>query len=255
MAEKPFVLVSNDDGADAEGIRALAEALRAFADVLVVAPDRERSGTSHAISLARPLRVSERGADVFAVDGTPVDCVYLGLLHLAPRRPAVVVSGVNHGYNLGADVFYSGTVAAAIEAAIRGVPAIAVSLAHSERDFTSAASFAAAAVAALLDGSPLPPRTLLNVNVPPGRPTSYRVTRLGHRVYRDRVEERSDLRGRRYFWIGGPDAGHADVAGSDCEAIAQGRISVTPLGLDLTEATLLAAGLPMAVEGFPRSAV
>src|SRR5688572_8971429 len=125
---RPLILVSNDDGVNAPGLVALADALRPVADVMVVAPDRERSATSHSISLDRPLRVDELEPGVFSVDGTPVDCVYLALLHLVPRPPALVVSGINHGFNLGSDVFYSGTVAGALEAALRDVPAIALSL-------------------------------------------------------------------------------------------------------------------------------
>src|SRR5437879_1469069 len=131
---RPLLLISNDDGVHAHGISALAEALADLGEVLVVAPSREQSAMSHAISLDRPLRKQEVRPGWFAIDGTPVDCVYLGLLHIAPRPPALVVSGINHGYNLGADVFYSGTVAAAVEGAIRGVPSIAISLAARQRD-------------------------------------------------------------------------------------------------------------------------
>src|SRR6267154_4283997 len=128
MSERPLILVTNDDGVGAPGIAAAAEALKEIGDVIIAAPDRERSASSHSISLDRPLRVDEVEAGVFAIDGTPVDCVYLALLHLVPRAPALCVSGINNGYNLGSDVFYSGTVAGAVEAALRNVPAIAVSL-------------------------------------------------------------------------------------------------------------------------------
>src|SRR6476620_11203221 len=128
MRERPLILVSNDDGVAAPGIRAAVDALRPVGDVIVAAPDRERSASSHSISLDRPLRVDEVEPGVYAIDGTPVDCVYLALLHLVPRRPALCVSGINNGFNLGSDVFYSGTVAAALEGALRGVPAIALSL-------------------------------------------------------------------------------------------------------------------------------
>src|SRR4029077_2117011 len=126
--KKPLVLITNDDGVLAPGIRTMADALRDFADVIVAAPDRERSAASHSISLDRPLRVDEIEAGVYSIDGTPVDCVYLALLHLVPRKPALCVSGINNGYNLGSDVFYSGTVAGAVEPPLRNVPAIAVSL-------------------------------------------------------------------------------------------------------------------------------
>src|SRR5215471_16153187 len=142
MRERPLILVTNDDGVMAPGIRALLPELRAIGDVVVAAPDRERSAASHSISLDRPLRVDELEAGVFAIDGTPVDCVYLGLLHLVPRRPTLVVSGINNGYNLGSDVFYSGTVAGAVEGALRGVPALAVSLERRKpQDFSFADTF------------------------------------------------------------------------------------------------------------------
>src|SRR5262249_46779916 len=223
----------NDDGVEARGLGALAEALADLGEILVVAPSREQSAMSHAISLDRPLRKREVQAGWYAIDGTPVDCVYLGLLHLAPREVALVASGINHGLNLGADVFYSGTVAAAVEGAIRGVPAFAISLEAHEREFAQAARFAHALGRAILEKG-LPPQTLLNVNVPPGQPRGYRWTRLGKRIYRDQVEERQDLRGRTYYWIGGPDAGYRDVVGSDCHAVRDGVASVTPLDLDLT---------------------
>jgi len=235
---RPLILISNDDGVAAAGLRALADALADLGEITVVAPSREQSAMSHAISLDRPLRKKEVGPGWFAIDGTPVDCVYLGVLHLLARPPALVVSGINHGYNLGADVFYSGTVAAAVEGAIRGIPALAISLAREASDLGPAARFAhALARAVLLRG--LPPQTLLNVNVPAGRPSGYRWTRLGRRIYRDQVEERQDLRGRTYYWIGGPDAGFGDIAQSDCHAVRDGVASVTPLDLDLTHAHLL----------------
>ena len=142
---KPLVLITNDDGVLAPGIRAVADALREFAEVIVAAPDRERSAASHSISLDRPLRVDEIEPSTYAIDGTPVDCVYLALLHLVPRKPALVVSGINNGFNLGSDVFYSGTVAGAVEGALRGVPALAVSLERRRpQDFSHAAAFARA---------------------------------------------------------------------------------------------------------------
>src|SRR3954464_4910540 len=145
MSERPLILVTNDDGVLAPGIRAVAEALREVGDVVVAAPDRERSAASHSISLDRPLRVDEIEEGVFSIDGTPVDCVYLALLHLVPRRPALVVSGINNGFNLGSDVFYSGTVAGAVEGALRGVPALALSLERRRpQDFSHAARFGAA---------------------------------------------------------------------------------------------------------------
>jgi 5'-nucleotidase len=236
---RPLILLANDDGVGARGLQALAERLSDLGELLVVAPDRERSATSHAFTMDRPLRLEEVRPGWYSIDGTPVDCVYIGLLKLAPRPLSLVVSGINHGLNLGADVFYSGTVACAVEAAIRGVPSMAMSLEYrAGADFAPAAAFAHALARAILREG-LPPGTLLNVNVPPGAPLGYRWTRLGRRIYRDQVEERADLRGRRYYWIGGPTVGYGDVPGSDCHSVRDGVASVTPLDLDLTHSGLL----------------
>jgi 5'-nucleotidase len=241
---RPTILLSNDDGIHAAGLRALAKRLGELGDLVVVAPDRERSATSHAFTLDRPLRCEELEPGWFSVDGTPADCVYLGLLKLSAVKPSLVVSGINHGFNLGSDVFYSGTVAGAVEAALRNVPALAVSreftrgMRHEPEVFDQAAGFVyALARAVLAEG--LPVGTLLNVNVPARITGGYQWTRLGRRVYRDQVDERRDLRGRRYYWIGGPAEGYGDVNGSDLYAARDGLVSVTPLGLDLTHAGLL----------------
>ncbi len=242
---RPIILLSNDDGIQAAGLRTLADRLADLGEIVVVAPDRERSAQSHAFTLDRPLRCEELQPGWYSVDGTPADCVYLGVLKLCPRKPSLVVSGINHGYNLGSDVFYSGTVAGAVEAALRSVPAMAVSLEfsrgmrHEANRFDRAAQFAhALAHAVLAEG--LPPNTLLNVNVPHNpQPKAVQWTRLGKRVYRDQVDERKDLRGRRYYWIGGPADGYGDIAGSDCHAVRDGFVAVTPLDLDLTHAGLL----------------
>src|SRR3954466_7799039 len=239
---KPLILITNDDGVLAPGIRAVADALRAFAEVVVAAPDRERSAASHSISLDRPLRVDEIEAQTYAIDGTPVDCVYLALLHLVPRRPSLVISGINNGYNLGSDVFYSGTVAAAVEGALRGVPALAVSLERRRpQDFSHAAAFLAAMARELVQRGPgaLPDASLLSVNVPGGPLRGYRVTFLGRRVYRDQVDVRQDLRGRHYYWIGGPEGNAPDLPGSGCSAFRDGLASVPPLGLDLTHLPMM----------------
>ncbi len=253
--KRPLILLSNDDGVEATGLRALARQLGDLGDVMVVAPDRERSATSHAFTLDRPLRCEELEPGWFSVDGTPADCVYIGLLKLCAERPRLVVSGINHGYNLGSDVFYSGTVAGAVEAALRDVPAIAVSrewqrgLKRDDAAFEPAARFVhALARATLTEG--LPPGTLLNVNVPAREPRGYRWARLGKRVYRDQVDERRDLRGRRYYWIGGPAEGYGDVADSDLHAVRDGLVAVTPLDLDLTHAGLLEHLPGWKLEGF-----
>lgn len=250
-------MLANDDGIRSQGLRALADRLADLGDLYVVAPDRERSATSHAFTLDRPLRCEEITERWFMVDGTPADCVYLGVLNICPRRPDLVISGINHGLNVGSDVFYSGTVAGAVEAALRDVPAIAISLdckgAVEEGQFAAAAQFGRALGKAVL-ATGLPAGTLLNVNVPrEPRAAGYRWTRLGKRVYRDQVDERADLRGRRYYWIGGPALGYGDVAGSDCHAVRDNLVSVTPLSLDLTHDGLLERLPSWDLEGFDRA--
>jgi 5'-nucleotidase len=253
---RPVILLSNDDGIRSPGLRALARRFADLGEVIVVAPDRERSATSHAFTLDRPLRCEEVEKGWFSVDGTPADCVYLGLLKLCTERPRLVVSGINQGFNLGSDVFYSGTVAGAVEAALRDVPAVAVSLEfirgmhRDEAPYAHAADFVhALGRAILVEG--LPPGTLLNVNVPRtmARP-GFRWTRLGKRLYRDQVDERADLRGRRYYWIGGPPADQGDLPGTDSHAVEHGLPSVTPLDLDLTHAGLLERLPDWRLEGF-----
>jgi 5'-nucleotidase len=233
VGNRPLVLLSNDDGYRSSGIEAFRRALEARADVVICAPEVEQSAASHALSLHRPLRLFQHAAGVFSVDGTPADCVYVALYaegRVLPRRPDLVLSGVNHGVNLGDDVFYSGTVAAAREGALKGIPSMAVSAAVNA-DFDEAAKFAARLALALHESQGGP--ALLNVNVPEGRDWAVRATRLGRRIYRDEVEFRRDPRGREYLWIGGPGAAHEAVAGSDTEAFDEGIVGVTPLVLDL----------------------
>jgi len=232
------ILVSNDDGYNAEGILALTAAMEPLGEVWVVAPESQQSAASHAISLHRPLRLRELGPRRFAVDGTPTDCSYLAINHLMrDARPTIAVSGINHGPNLADDVTYSGTVAAAMEASILGIPAIAFSLAtRQDFEFDVAARFAREFVRAAV-GQPLAPSMLLNVNVPAGSAISeYRVTRLGKHSYGCDVVEKTDPRGRKYYWIGGSEYSHEDIPGSDCSAVyREERISVTPLHLQLTD--------------------
>lgn len=248
---KPLILVSNDDGIDAPGIRALAAALADLGEIWVVAPDREQSAKSHAISLDRPLRVEQRGETWWAVDGTPADSVYLALHHILPRRPSLVASGINHGYNLGSDFFYSGTVAAAVEGAVRGIPAFAISLERGPEIGRTWAAQVAHAVAHAILTEGLPTKSLLNVNVPNhGELRGYSWTRLGERAYRDQVEVRTDLRGQRYFWIGGPELEVADAPGSDGAAARDQIVSITPLDLDLTNHQLLESLPGWRLQGF-----
>jgi 5'-nucleotidase len=239
---KPLILISNDDGIFAAGIAALVGPLEELGEVVVVAPDRERSATSHALTLASPLRAHEIKPGWWSVDGTPADCVYLATHHLCPRKPALVVSGINNGYNLGADFFYSGTVAAAVEGALRGIPSVAFSMDRGggPDDLARAARFARALAHAILSEG-LPPKTLLSVNVPRGELAGYRWTRLGDRIYRDQVDERTDPRGGKYFWIGGPAVSVDGSPDSDGLACQHGIVSVTPLDLDVTHHDLLGA--------------
>lgn len=242
------ILCSNDDGVDAPGLRALAEALLPLGEVTVCAPDREQSATSHSISLHRPLRIEShapwgpRGEiQRFSVDGTPTDAVYVAVNHLLKESPPeLVASGINRGANLAQDLHYSGTVAAAMEACVLGMPSFAISLVgRGGHDYAHAAAFARALVPKIAAHG-LPPGTFLNVNVPPGVPRGARVTRLGRRSYAAAVVEKMDPRGRAYYWIGGDEQAHERVAGSDCDAVFDhGFISVTPLHLDLTHLPLV----------------
>ena len=237
---RPVLLVSNDDGIASEGIRVLAEALEPLGEVWVVAPDRENSAVSHALTLSRPLRLTRLGERRFTVDGTPTDSVTLGICQvLKDRHPDLVVSGINFGANMGDDVHYSGTVSAAFEAVILGVPAIAVSQVIGEGfTFATAAAFAHTLAGRVLERG-LPPGSLLNVNVPPVAPRGVRFTRLGKRRYTEGVIADTDPRGRPCFWIGGGDPVWEPIPGTDFNELHAGYVSITPLQLDMTEHGLL----------------
>jgi len=245
------VLLTNDDGIEAEGLQAMRRALVELEDVrlAVIAPDGNRSATARSITTRRPLWVEEvsfeDGRIGYATDGTPVDCVRLaGLGLIAGFRPDLVVAGINHGANLGDDITYSGTVAAALEGVVLGMPAIAVSQQSGARaldfrfdggfSFDVAASFVARLVESIED-VPLPARTLLNVNVPAGDPGGVEVTSLGRRIYRDELKLEHEEENRRRYWIYGSDPGFHDDPGTDLAAVAQGRIAVTPIHFDLTD--------------------
>jgi 5'-nucleotidase len=232
-----IILVTNDDGIDSEGLTALAAALRDIGEVFIVAPDRERSATSHSFSAFSPVSVKYVDSHTMAViDGTPTDCVMLALKRLLPRMPHLVVSGINKGANLGDDVNYSGTVAAAKEATISGIPAFAISLATRRNyNFTFAAQFAAK-IAEKIFIRELPPKTLLNVNVPNnGMPKGVMIARLGKRIYCDTIEEKVDkATGVVYYCIVGSDPGWEREEGTDFQAIEKNMVSITPLYLDLT---------------------
>ena len=228
------LLLTNDDGIFARGVAALEEALAELGEVYVVAPDREQNAVGHALTLHRPLRVERLSDRRVAVNGTPSDCVNLGILGLLPHVPHLVVSGINHGSNLGDDVTYSGTVSAAMEGTLLGVPSVAVSLVDPERGNFDEAARIARLIAARVLREGLPSKTLLNVNVPSGVVKGIRFTRLGHRVYKEKVAEEVDPRGRTYYWIGAGPPVWEDRDATDVAAIRDGYASVTPLHLDLT---------------------
>jgi 5'-nucleotidase len=247
------ILVSNDDGIAADGLAALVSAMEPLGEVWVVSPDREQSAASHAISLHRPLRIRTVKERWYSVDGTPTDCSYLAIHHLMKEaKPALMVSGINHGANMADDVTYSGTVAAAMEASLLGVPSIAFSLVAREAfDFGPAARFARGLAQAALSEK-LPQHMLLNVNIPgDAEPRGYSMTRLGKHSYGFDVVENVDPRGRKYYWIGGSQYQHDDIPGSDCNAVHKDKlISVTPLHLELTEFSLMERISNWNVEGF-----
>ena len=232
MAER-VILVTNDDSYHAEGIKALEEGLRALGRVVVVAPDRDRSAAAHALTLRHPLRPRAHGPDHWSVDGTPTDCVNLGVLGLVDARPDLVVSGINSGLNLGDDVTYSGTVAAAIEGTVLGVPSIAMSQDGPPFDYPAGARIAARISALVLERG-LPRDTFLSVNVPRGPVFGARLTRQGRRIYHEPIVKRVDPRGKTYYWIGGKPSGWREDPGCDHAAVEEGLVSITPLHIDLT---------------------
>lgn len=241
------ILVSNDDGFFTEGIKALANALRKIGEVWVVAPDREQSASGHSLTLHRPIRVkaTNEAMNEYSVDGTPTDCVNVAVNCLMKERPDLVVSGINRGANLGDDVTYSGTVAAALEAALLGIPAIAVSAVQStdsdEYKYEAAADYAAF-LAEKVSRHELDAGTVLNVNVPSEVEVGERRTvicKMGRRIYDDVLEERLDPRGRPYYWLGGKQVDSHIEPDTDCEAAAQKKISLTPIQLDMTNYSFL----------------
>jgi len=234
----PIILVANDDGFRSEGIIALSEALRPLGTVYVVAPDRERSAAGHSLTLSHPLRVEKVGHRIYAVDGTPTDCVNLAVNGILRKKKIdILVSGINKGGNMGDDITYSGTVSAAMEGTLLGIPSVAVSLvSRNHFRFEGAAEFAAKVARKVLSRK-LPKDTLLNVNLPNVQKSEIRgvkVTRQGKRIYGEAVVEKRDPRGRKYYWIGGDTLQTKDIPGSDLEAVEQNYISITPIHLDLT---------------------
>lgn len=244
----PFILISNDDGIDAPGLLALKQALEKIAAVRVIAPERNWSVAGHAKTLHRPLRVRPTqladGSEAYKCDGSPSDCVAVALLGFFGERPALVVSGINSNANVGSDITYSGTVAAAMEAAIDGTPAIAVSLdVNASAQHYDTAGVYAARIAQRVLQTGLPPDTLLNVNVPDVSRDEIRgvaITRGGKRIYYDQLFSRQDPSGQPYYWIGGArPGGNVELQGTDIWALANHLVSITPVQLDLTNHTLL----------------
>lgn len=235
MRTMPRILVTNDDGIYSEGLRKLADACRAVGEVIIVAPDREQSAASHALTLNRPLRLLQIEKDEWIVDGTPTDCVNLAVLKLLKdHRPDLIVSGINFGPNLGDDVTYSGTISAAFEGALLNIPSIAFSAVVGEHfSFDASAKFAGELAAIALEKH-RDPRVVLNVNFPNGDFSGVRITHLGRRIYSEGVIERLDPRGRKYYWIGGEPPVWHEAEGTDFDAVYKGFISITPLHLDLT---------------------
>ncbi|MFP3873839.1 MAG: 5'/3'-nucleotidase SurE [Thiohalophilus sp.] len=233
------ILLSNDDGYEAPGINALAQTLQEIAEITIVAPERDRSGASNSLTLEMPIRARRLGDNLIRVDGTPTDCVHLAITGLLDHEPDMVISGINAGANMGDDVLYSGTVAAAMEGRFLGLPAIAVSLAGSGHRFTHYAT--AAQVTRLfidrLGADPLPQDTILNINVPDlpfADLSGYQATRLGHRHKAEPVIKAEDPRGRDIYWVGPPGAEQDAGPGTDFYAVRNGYVSVSPIQIDLT---------------------
>ncbi len=240
---KPRILCTNDDGIHAAGLQVLSRVARGLGAVRVVAPDRQQSASSHSLTLHRPLRLTESGPGAYVVDGTPTDCVLLAVGQLYDEVPDLVLSGVNHGPNMGEDVLYSGTVAAAMEGTILGVPGVAISfVGQDEARIEEYEPLLGRLLSGMLAHRDLPPETFFNVNLP-DRPApeieGVRITSLGRRTYLDSLTRSRDPRGREYFWIGGGTSRWRGREDSDFRAVEAGYISVTPLHLDLTDFHLI----------------
>lgn len=238
MPDNLHILISNDDGIDAPGIRILADEISQHARITVVAPTRDHSGASNSLTLERPIRFSRRDENVYAVGGTPTDCVHLAITGMLEDEPDMVISGINAEANLGDDVLYSGTVAAAMEGRFLGLPAMAVSLCRrpGEPNYASAA-YAAAVLMQRLCDDPLPADTILNINVPDlpwAQIKGFEVTRLGHRHRAEEIIPLTDPRGRTLYWIGPPGEEQDAGPGTDFHAVRRDKVSITPIHIDLT---------------------
>jgi 5'-nucleotidase len=237
------ILISNDDGILARGLAVLGQVCAALGQVTVVAPDREQSGTSHSLTLHRPLRATRRPDGAFQVDGTPTDCVLLAIGALMPDKPDFVISGINHGQNMGEDVFYSGTVAAAMEGLVAGIPSVAVSLAGSDVEvLASHKAGLRSLLARIVQVRDFPKETLLNINLPPipgDQVKGVKVTHLSSRVFSEEIALMKDPWGKDIYWIGGGHITWSGGADSDFRAVGDGYISVTPLHMDMTNYGLI----------------
>lgn len=231
----PLIMITNDDGIDSPGLKALQEAMAALGRTVVVTPDRDNSAVSHSLTMHRPLRINRISEDIYTLDGTPTDCVAISLGKLLKKKPDLLVSGINAGPNLGDDISYSGTVSAAIEGTMYGIPSMALSLAAAPPyDYTLAMRVAASLAERIL-ANRLPENTLLNVNIPGAMECKgFAVTRQGRRLWENSIQETFDPWGRKHYWIGGgtPLRDHAED--TDVAAIHNGLVSVTPIHLDLT---------------------
>ncbi len=243
-----MILVTNDDGVYSPGIQILAKRLRNLDEVVIVAPDRERSAAGHSMTLHRPLLIEEVKQSVYSVNGTPTDCVNIAVKGLLKETPRLVVSGINKGPNLGDDVTYSGTVAGAIEARLLGIPSFAISLvAREDFRFAEAAEVALRAAGMIFEQG-MTEGTLLNINVPNLPLPEIRgtqITRLGKRIYHQMTVERVDPRGKKYYWIGGGEPDWEREQGTDFDAVDRGMVSITPLHLDLTDYSVFDKLKPM----------
>jgi 5'-nucleotidase len=231
----PLILITNDDGIHSPGLQVLVSVLRPLARCVIVAPDRDNSAVSHSLTMNRPLKVTDIQEDFYSLDGTPTDCVAIGLNKILEQRPVLLVSGINPGPNLGDDIAYSGTVSAAVEGTMYGIPSLAVSLAGTHPyDFTTAGHVAAWLARTIMEKG-LPENTLLNANIPAVTKISgVKVTRQGRRLWQNSIQETLDPWGRKHYWIGGGTPHLDPDEDTDANAINAGYISVTPIHLDLT---------------------
>ena len=240
--KRPVILISNDDGYFAEGLAAISKKLREFAEIVIVAPDQNCSGVSHKISLSTPLRLRETGENAFALNGSPADCIHIALhVVLRGRKPDLVLAGINHGLNLGEDTAYSGTVAAAYEGQVHGIPSIALSTDRNSSnvfDFKNAANAADRFIRELLKGT-LPSQAMWNLNIPPDTPKGLKFTRLDNRNFKSSIIERHDPRGLPYYWIGPYQPSYDAIEGTDFHAYQDGFISATPIKVEMTHNQVL----------------